>query len=81
MRIIDTERRSFIPLRIVYLAVTVIVLVVTGIFLLGKGFWGVLAFFCVNTPLLVISVYWKDDKLKRFNETMSELSQILWPFS
>lgn len=53
MRIIDTDRRSYIPLRIAYLLVTAVILVGSAILLLGKGAWGILAFFCLNTPFVV----------------------------
>lgn len=81
MRIIDTDRRSFIPLRIVYMVVAAIVLVVTAIFLLDKGFWGVFAFCCVNAPLLVVSIYLKDGKLRRFNDGVANFANSLWLFS
>lgn len=81
MRNIDTDRRSLIPLRMGYLFIAVLVLTVTAIFLLDKGFWGIFAFCCVNAPLLVFAVCLKDGSLRRFNDGLSSLAELLWPLS
>ncbi|WJN50039.1 MULTISPECIES: hypothetical protein [Pseudomonas] len=81
MRIIDTDRRSYIPLRIAYLLVTAVILAGSAILLLGKGAWGMLAFFCLNTPFVVVSVYLKDGRLKRFNDGVSDLAEFFRPFN
>ena len=79
LRDIDTERRSFIPLRIGYLLIAVVVLVGSAILLLGLGFWGVFAFCCVNAPFLLMSIYWKDAKLRRFHDGMTSFCETFWP--
>lgn len=79
LKAIDTDRRSFIPLRILYLCVSAGMVVGSALLLLNKGFWGIFAFCCINTPFLVISVYWKDGKLKRLNETIASFAETFWP--
>lgn len=76
MRSIDTDRRSFIPLRIAYIFISALTLVATAVFLLPLGAWGVLAFCCLNAPSVVISLYFKDGKPKRFNENLASLADI-----
>ncbi|SDI84583.1 hypothetical protein SAMN05216588_12643 [Pseudomonas flavescens] len=76
MRNIETDRRSFIPLRRAYLFISALVLVVSAIVLLNEGLWGIFAFCCLNAPFLAIAVYLKDGTLKRFNETLSSLADI-----
>lgn len=59
--------------------IAAIVLVITAIFLPAKGFWGIFAFCCVNTPFLVVSVYLKDGRLRRFHDGLSSVSDFFWP--
>lgn len=80
MRSIETDRRSFIPLRVVYMSISALVLIVTAVFLLPKGFWGIFSFCCINVPFLVAAVYLKDGKLKRVHEGLSDLADIFRAF-
>ena len=81
MRNIDTDRRSFIPLRVVYMSTSALVLIATAVFLLPKGFWGILAFSCLNAPFLVMALYLKDGTLKRVHEGLGSVADILRAFS
>ncbi|HAQ86733.1 MAG TPA: hypothetical protein DCR78_09845 [Pseudomonas sp.] len=59
------------------MSISALVIIITAVFLLPNGFWGILAFGCLNAPLLVIAIYLKDGTLKRVHEALGSLADIL----
>jgi hypothetical protein len=62
------------------MSISVLVLIATAVFLLPKGFWGILSFSCINMPFLVTAAYLKDGKLKRVHEGLIDLADIFRAF-